>query len=235
MKALAMAAVVVLVPAGLAQAQLGGRGVGGGMAPPTMTAAEVAESRMDQVAGEVDEALLREALTLLGKHELRVAITKPKDDEESKALNAEGEGLKRFIEARRQAILDRAGKTQPRPLRAGGPVSLPLLPTPENPEEVEKLRNQVQILDIQLGESEQELNRAIEGLARAEVAVRINPEEKADAEAARKTFAEVEASVIDVRKRRREAIDRLTKLDPQGTWRSFGQMGTMRGMGAGMR
>jgi hypothetical protein len=228
------------------KAQFGGApGAGGPQQQPATRREENVQIKLLEIAQDVDETLLREAMLKLG----RLAMT-PKSDQpdvesarERKEAEAEKDALTRFIEQKRRDITERAAelrKTRAEsivPMRPNARVGRPdAQEKPGRIEEIEKAKADVQLLQTQVEYSQQSLLQAINELAQAELMAGVDESQREKVEAARKKFEKIKLVHIDYTKRLRDESAKLDALDPQSEFRGMGGMrGGMGGRGGGFR
>lgn len=245
MRRLAATALLLVFGGVLAHAQFGGAGGSGGTPPkPATRREENVQLKLLEIAQEVDETLLREAMLTLGRLSMAPKLDQP--DAESarqrKGLDAEKEALTQFIEQRTHAITERAAELAKKRAEAMvPPQSSPRVSRPdpdEKPgrsEDIEKARVEVQLLQTQVEYSQQALTEAIATLAQAELAAGGDPFQGQQVNA-RDKFEKAKSAHVEYRKRLNDELKKLRALDPQSGYGGMGGGGMGGGMmGGGMR
>lgn len=208
MKRLAATALLLVFGGVPAHAQFGGSG--GTPPKPATRREENVQLRLLEIAQEVDETLLREAMLTLGRLNMTAKPDQP--DAEStrkrKDLDAEKGALTEFIEQRTHAITERAAELAKKRAEAMVPSqSSPRVARsdpnekPGRIEDIEKASVDVQLLQTQVEYSQQALSEAITALAQAELAAGDDESQRQKVDAAHKKFEKVKSAYVEYRKR----------------------------------
>lgn len=194
------------------------------------------EYELQELEQDADKALLREALLLQGRLEMKSA---PDHDADSKRDQKEADALRGFITKKKEAIVARAAEL--RASRAAGlrspsanrgrPAELPTN-TPDLIEKIEKTQVDTQLLQTQVNLLQQPLSEAIDTLAVAEFAASDDETQRPKAEAARKAFEKVKAKHVELSKRLQVGQYEMQSMRQTA---GIGMMGGMGGMGGGFR
>jgi hypothetical protein len=192
--------------------------------------AQSIELELMELEQDVDKTLLREALLLQGRTDMKAA---PDTAPEDKEFERHAKALRDFIDKKKGAIIERATrltKTRGASRRAqASPAASPAEQKgnrEELAERIQKSQIDIQLLEAQVILLREPLNEAIRALAKAEVAASKDEAERPKAEAARKEFEKIKARVVEQNKR--------LQLEQQEL-QSMNQVMQMGGYGGGMR
>jgi hypothetical protein len=250
MKTLAAFA-LVLVFGAQAQAQLGGGGAPGNpgrgqqqQAVPTQETQVGLE--LLELEQEADKTLLKEALLVLGRKGLNVAMERPGDEGASKRELEQQEALKSYIAAKKESIVKRSAEIQAlrdEPLRrrraqaatqvAKVNTELARMDRQGQIEKIEASQAEIQLLQRQGQAYGQKLTEAIEALVNAELMVGKDETQRGMADEARRQYEKAKAKYVEVSKQTRLEENKLNELQQQAGMGGFG--GGMGGLGGGFR
>jgi hypothetical protein len=224
MKSVATIAVVVLlcVPA---KAQFGG-----GQGRPQQPQAQNIELELLELEQDVDKTLLREALLLQGRTDMKAA---PDTAPDNKEFERNAKALHEFIGKKKDAIVARTAEVRKTRAQGMRPIARDVrgdqqakVDRQTSYEKFAEAQIDVQLLEAQLALLQEPLNAAVQALATAELAASNDGSQRAKAEAARKEFEKIKAKYVGYNKR--------LQAEQQGL-QSMGMMSGMGGMGGGMR
>jgi hypothetical protein len=200
--------------------------------PPQRQSAQLELLELEQ---DADKAILREALLLQGRMEMKPA---PDTEREKQRFAEESVTLRDFIARKRASIKARVDelaradelankRTAPRrgPQRPIGALADPAAKADREAalEKYEKANIEVQLLQAQVDLLQQPLGEAVQALAKAEVDASNDESLRPKADEARKAYEKLKARVVEHSKRLR--------LEQQEMLPMQQMLGGMRGMG----
>jgi hypothetical protein len=199
-----------------------------------------AQLELLELEQDVDKTLLKEAMLLLGRKELRPLSERPSAEGAKHREEADVANLQKFIVTRKEAITERsAAMTKAREVTNRVQISQP---SPRNGQALARDRQalipryseaqvEAQLLQRKSELFQKSLNEAVEVLANAEVAASTDPSKQKDVEAASKQFDRAKSNYVEVSKKFLAVQAEFFDLQQRG---GLGGMG-MGGMGGGFR
>lgn len=187
------------------------------------------EQELLELEQDVDKTVLREALLLQARNDLKGA---PGGEQNKKQWVQDAVALRDFIDSKKHAIIARAAELSDKrvasrrvPTMALGPGVDPSARADRQAiiERVENAQVEAQLLQAQRDLLRSPLEKAVQNLAAAELEASHDETQHAKADAARKEYEKIKSRYVEYSKRLR--------LEQQG----MQQMGGMGSFGAGMR
>lgn len=199
---------------------------------------------------DVDKTLLREAMLLAGRGEMQAMADPLNAEEARKQSKVERDALEKFIEGKREAVIERTSELKRKASElaamekleeksaASRRVSQPnrIARTSDTPgddkerqeliEKMEEAQVEVQLLQMQTQLYQQPLSEALRALANAEFAASNDKTQQDKADAARKRFEKSREKYVNFSKKLQLEQSKLNGLQMRSG---------MGGMGGGMR
>ncbi len=201
---------------------------------------ENVQTELIELEQDVDKALLREAMMLLGRKNLKPSSERPTSDEARKREAEDAAVLEDYIQRKKQAIIERAGelrKGRAESFRARMAQIVPKAPEADRQGLIEKMEGaqvEVQLLQTQVQAFQQPLSQAIQELTAAELAASQDANQRSKAEEARKGYEKAKSKFVEISKRFQVEQGKLAEMQQSMGGMGGGGMGG-GGMGGGFR